>query len=314
MMWHIRSRTLSFSHPPPSPLPRHGERESPPQSATDPPRSLAEVRGRTLLMGILNVTPDSFSDGGEFRDPDRAVERAFRIQEEGADLLDLGAESTRPGACPVSEDEELQRLLPVLRRLRPKISIPISIDTTKPDVARICLEEGAEIINDVSGLKDSGPRMAALVRESKAGLILMHRRGNPETMQSLSVYQDVVAEVLKELRESLQLAQEAGIDHEQVVVDPGLGFAKTAEQNLEILRDLDRFHELGFPLLVGPSRKSFIGRITDREVGDREFGTAAAAAICVLKGVQILRVHEIGAMRDAVHMAEAIVKKHQSIR
>lgn len=264
---------------------------------------------RTLLMGILNVTPDSFSDGGKFLNPEKAVRHGLHLEREGADILDLGGESTRPGAETISEEEELKRILPVLGALKGHLQIPISIDTTKPEVARICLEEGAEIINDVSALKDSGLRMAEIVRDKNAGLVLMHRRGSPETMQSLARYYDVVEQVLSELREGVDKALAAGIEAKQLVIDPGLGFAKTAEQNFEILSYLERFHELGLPVMIGPSRKSFIGEITGRETEDRDFGTAAVAAYAVMKQIQILRVHEPGAMRDSVRMIEAISAK-----
>ena len=271
-----------------------------------------KVRGRdvplvkTLLMGILNVTPDSFSDGGNSLQVGNAVKQAARLLQEGADILDLGAESTRPGAAPVSTEEELSRLVPALRKIRAEFSTLISIDTTKPEVARICLEEGADIVNDVSGLKDSGPEMAHLVADTGAGLVLMHRRGRPETMQSLADYRDVISEVYEELNESAALAMDAGVSRAQIIMDPGLGFAKTAEQSLEILRFLERFHEAGFPILLGPSRKSFIGFATGRGTGEREFGTAAVCALAVLKGVHVLRVHEPAPMRDVVNMMESI--------
>lgn len=276
MIWKIRQNTVSF--------------------------------GRTLLMGILNITPDSFFDGGCYLDPDVACAQAVRLVEKGADILDLGAESTRPGALPVTEKEESGRLLPVLKRIRKEVSVPLSIDTVKPQVAKKCLEAGADIINDVSGLKRSGPEMAKVVREFGAGLVLMHSRGTPETMQTLADYDDVVPDVMKELRESIRLATDAGIERERIVIDPGLGFAKTAEQNLEILKKITMFHELGFPLLAGPSQKSFIGKVTDREAEDRTFGTAACVAACIRGGVQILRVHEVGAMRDVIRMTEAILR------
>lgn len=261
---------------------------------------------RPLIMGVLNLTPDSFSDGGSYDSPGQAVKRALEMIEEGADLLDLGAESTRPGAGPVSAREETQRLMPVLREIRSLSDIPISVDTVKPEVACVALEAGAGIINDVSGLKDSGTDMARLVAASGAGLVLMHRRGTPATMQSLASYADVTAEVIKELRESIDLALESGIDYEQLAVDPGIGFAKDADHCLRIMAGLERFHVFERPVLVGPSRKSFIGKVTGRETGDREFGTAAAAALAVAKGVQIIRVHNIRAMRDAVLVAHAI--------
>jgi dihydropteroate synthase len=262
--------------------------------------------GRTLLMGILNITPDSFFDGGRYLDPEAAVTQAAKLVEAGADILDLGAESTRPGSPPVPAKEELERLLPVLKRIRKEVSVPISIDTVSPEVAKECLEAGADIINDVSGLKRSGLDLAKVVRKFAAGLVLMHSRGTPETMQTLTGYGDVVTDVMSELRESVRIAMDAGIDREQIVIDPGLGFAKTVDQNLEILKKINVFQELGFPVLAGPSQKSFIGKVTGREANDRSFGTAACVAACVGGGVQILRVHEVRAMRDVVLMTEAI--------
>jgi dihydropteroate synthase len=260
-----------------------------------------------LLMGILNLTPDSFSDGSKWLDPKKAVEHAFQMKEEGAGILDLGAESTRPGAHPVSEEEELSRMLPVLKELVARqISIPISIDTTKPQVARICLEAGAQIINDVSGLKNSGQAMADVIRESGAGVVLMHRRGTPETMQSLANYDDVVTDVLREIRESVEFALASGISAEQIVIDPGLGFAKATRHTIRILNELERFQELGFPVLVGHSRKSFIGENTGRGINEREAGTAAVSTLALLKGAKILRVHDIRSTKDAVRIFENI--------
>lgn len=261
---------------------------------------------RAVLMGILNLTPDSFSDGDRYLDSEVAWKQAVTLVEEGADILDLGAESTRPGALPVPEKEELERLLPVLEKIREKTTVPVSIDTTKPEVARKCLEGGAVIINDVSGLKRSDGAMAKIVKEFEAGLILTHSRGTPETMQTLTDYTDVVADVLRELRESIRVATEAGVEEERIVIDPGLGFAKTASQNLEILRNLKAFCGLGFPVMVGPSRKSFVGQVTGRGVREREFGTAACVAAAILQGAQVLRVHEVKAMRDVILMTEAI--------
>ena len=257
-------------------------------------------------MGILNITPDSFFDGGRYLDPDAACAQAVKLVEAGADLLDLGAESTRPGAHLGTDKEELERLLPVLKRVRKEISIPLSIDTTRPEVAKKCLDAGADIINDVSGLKLSGREMAKVVKGFSAGIILMHSRGTPETMQALTAYEAVVPDVMTELRESVKLATGAGIEPERIVIDPGLGFAKTAEQSLEILNNINMFHALGFPLLAGPSQKSFVGKVTGREVKDRAFGTAACVAACVREGVAILRVHDVGAMRDVIRMTEAI--------
>ncbi len=257
-------------------------------------------------MGVLNLTPDSFSDGGKFSETETAVHHALDMVSAGADILDLGAESTRPGADPVSQEEELSRLLPVLRGIRRVSPVPISIDTTKASTARICLSEGADIINDVSALKDSGPDMSEAVKHFGAGLVLMHRRGNPKNMQLLAAYSDVLAETLSELRQSFDLALQAGISPEQIAVDPGLGFAKTAEQNLELLLELDAFHSFGRPVVLGPSRKSFIGKVTGREANDRTFGTAAVVAYALLQNIQIIRVHDVGPMKDVITMIEAI--------
>ncbi len=260
----------------------------------------------TLVMGVLNLTPDSFSDGGLFLKKEDAVSWAREMISEGADILDLGAESTRPGAAPVDAREELARLLPVLRAIKKEFTIPVSVDTTKAEVAQACLVEGADIINDVSGLKDSGKAMVRAVRKAVAGLILMHRRGNPETMQSLAEYQDVVSETVAELRESFEFARQEGVQTSQIAVDPGLGFAKTAEQNLELLAGIGAFHAFGRPIVLGPSRKSFIGKVTGREASQREFGTAAVAAHAVMNHVQILRVHSVGPIKDVIKMIKAI--------
>ena len=257
-------------------------------------------------MGILNITPDSFFDGGRYLDPEAALAQALRLVEEGADILDLGAESTRPGALPITDREELERLLPALKRVRQEVSIPISIDTISPKVATACLEAGADIINDVSGLKRSGPDMAKVVKKFGAGLVLMHSRGTPATMQSLTSYGDLVTDVMSELRESIQIATDEGIERERIVVDPGLGFAKTLEQNLEIMKSLGAFHGLKLPVMLGPSRKSFIGQVTGRDTGEREFGTAACVAAAVANGIQIVRVHDVKAMRDVILTTEAI--------
>ena len=263
-------------------------------------------------MGILNITPDSFSDGGRYLDPEAASAQALKLVGEGADILDLGAESTRPGAKPVTSREELERLLPVLKRVRSEVLVPISIDTVSPEVAKKALEAGADIINDVSGLKRSGPDMTKVVRKFGAGLVLMHSRGTPETMGMLAHYGNTVADVLTELRESIQIATKAGIDREQIVVDPGLGFAKTTEQNLEIMKDLGAFHALELPVMLGPSRKAFIGQMTGREAGEREFGTAACVASAVMNGIQIVRVHDVKAMRDVVRVTESIKRLSKS--
>jgi dihydropteroate synthase len=258
-------------------------------------------------MGVLNVTPDSFSDGGEFLPEEKALARALEMERAGADLIDVGAESTRPGAKPVSKEEELKRLLPVLLKLRQLLKIPISIDTTKPEVAQTALEAGAEIINDVDGL-NATPEMAEVVRRFEAGLILMHRRGTSETMQHETQYGDVVEEVFGELEGSYHELLASGVASEQVVLDPGIGFSKTAEQNLELLAGLRRFRSSGRPVLVGPSRKSFIGALIEKTPAERDWGSAASVALAIAQGADLVRVHNVEAMRDVVNVAEAMVK------
>lgn len=268
-------------------------------------------RGMTFeqvrIMGILNVTPDSFSDGGKYHGRREAVEQALRMARAGADVIDVGGESTRPGAPPVSLEEELERVLPVIREIRRELDIPLSIDTTKPEVAREALLAGVEIVNDVDGLH-AVPGMAEVAREFRAGLILMHRRGNPETMQQLARYEDVTDEVFEELKQSYEQVTASGVSPDQIVLDPGIGFAKNAEQSLELVANLARFHSWGRPVLMGPSRKSFIGALVGREAGDREWGTAACVALAVERGVHLVRVHDVEAIRDVVKVAEAIVK------
>lgn len=261
---------------------------------------------KVRIMGVLNVTPDSFSDGGEFFSEQRALERALEMEKSGADLIDVGAESTRPGAPPVSLSEERDRLLPLLRSLRSKTDIPISVDTTKPALARNALEEGADIINDVDGLH-AAEEMASVAREFGAGLILMHRRGTPQTMQQLTQYADVVEEVFQELNQSLKRSLSSGLSLDRVVMDPGIGFSKTSEQSLEILAGLRRFSRWDRPLLVGPSRKSFIGTLIGKAPRERDWGSAAAAALAIANGAHLLRVHQVEAMADVIRVAEALV-------
>jgi dihydropteroate synthase len=262
---------------------------------------------RPLIMGILNVTPDSFSDGGRFIDAGAAVSHALRMEDQGADIIDIGAESTRPGAPLVSSDEELQRLLPVLEALAGRIQVPISIDTWKAPVAEAALSAGAEIINDVSGLTFD-PSLAQVVAKQRAGLVLMHTRGTPATMQEDTGYQDLLGEIADFLQTSLQTALAAGSSPEQLVLDPGIGFGKDLAGNLEILRRLSELAGLGYPLLVGTSRKRFIGTLLKREQPEeRLLGTAATVALAVAQGAQVLRVHDVQAMRDVALMTHSIV-------
>jgi len=264
---------------------------------------------RPLIMGILNVTPDSFSDGNLYSDPQRAIDRALEMVAEGADIIDIGGESTRPGAAPVPAEDELKRVIPVIAGLACRTPCPISVDTWKSTVAQAAMDAGAAIVNDISGFTFD-PQMATVAARTGAGAVLMHTRGTPHSMQHDTVYADLVGEVIHSLRRSLDLAGEAGIEQERVAVDPGIGFAKTAAQNLEILRRLREFTSIGLPLLAGTSRKSFIGKALNRDTGQRTLGTAATVALAVQGGADILRVHDVREMRDVADMAHAITTGH----
>jgi len=257
-------------------------------------------------MGVLNVTPDSFADGGLFLDPGRAVDAALAMQDAGADLIDVGGESTRPGAAEVSADEERRRIEPVLEGLAGRLTVPISIDTYKADVARAALDRGASLVNDVSALRYD-PALADVVAESGAAVILMHNRGRSSDMYRDAQYDDAVAEIGHELGERLGAAIAAGIPTERVVLDPGVGFAKRAEHSFEVLAGLESLAVLGRPLLVGPSRKSYLkAAIGDRDAADRDWATAAAVTASVLLGAHIVRVHAVKEMADVVRTADAI--------
>jgi dihydropteroate synthase len=261
--------------------------------------------GRPLIMGILNTSPDSFYPGSRIAGVDRAVGHALDMAEKGADIIDIGGVSTRPGSHGISEEEEMERVVPVVEAVVPRVTVPVSVDTCRSSVARKCLELGASIVNDVSALGlDSG--MAETVRMSGASVVLMHMRGAPATMQDNPLYGDVVEEILAFLRERVQFAVERGIPQEKIVVDPGIGFGKTLEHNLAILRNIARFHETGCPVLVGASRKGMIGAITGAPVEDRAWGTAAVTAHCVLNGVEIHRVHDVREMRQVCDVAAAL--------
>jgi dihydropteroate synthase len=262
------------------------------------------VGERTLVMGVLNVTPDSFSDGGKYLDPDRAFARAVEIEEEGADIIDIGAESTRPGAARVSEAEELRRLAPVLKRLRGKLAIPISVDTYKAAVAEKAIELGASILNDPTGLTFD-PEMARAAANSNAGLILNHMRGTPETWAKLPPLKDAMRTIVAELDASVHRALRAGLDRKHVVVDPGLGFGKRKEQNAEILAQLASLARLEVPIMVGASRKHFLAR---ESVLETEFATAAAVTAAILHGAHIVRVHDVKSMKAVVDVADEIVR------
>lgn len=261
---------------------------------------------KPLVMGILNVTPDSFSDGGECYSTERALERAEQMIAEGADLIDIGGESTRPGAPPVSADDECARIVPVIDKLAGRINCPISVDTWKSSVAEQALAAGAEIVNDISGLTFDN-RMAAVVSGTHAGVVLMHTRGTPQQMQNHTDYDDLLGEVVTSLRNSVAIAADAGVADDCMVVDPGIGFGKDAAGNLELLRRLTELTLLGKPVLVGASRKSFIGALLGREnPAERLMGTAAVTALAIANGAAIVRVHDVRAMRDVVDMAHAV--------
>jgi dihydropteroate synthase len=273
--WHLPDRVLSFSR-------------------------------RPLVMGIVNVTPDSFSDGGQFTSPDAALRHALQLVEQGADLLDIGGESSRPGAQPVPVDEELRRVLPVVEQLAGRCPVPISIDTSKAEVARACLAAGAQVINDITALVGD-PAMPEVIRLHRAAVILMHMQGTPATMQVAPHYQDVVREIYGFFEERLHHLADVGIAGTQTAIDPGIGFGKTADHNLELLARLDEFQRLGRPVCLGVSRKGFTGRLLNRPVGQRLAGSLAAVAFAQSRGaVQLVRVHDVAATRDLVLMFDLI--------
>ncbi|MEC4889970.1 MAG: dihydropteroate synthase [Nitrospira sp.] len=263
------------------------------------------IGARPLIMGIVNVTPDSFSDGGQFLDPEKALAHAMDLAEQGADIVDLGAESTRPGASPVDVEVELKRIVPLVASLAKRVAIPISVDTMKARVAQAAIDAGASIVNDVSGLRFD-PEMASIVARTEAGLVLMHMQGMPEGMQQAPQYEDVATEVCAFFKERLIAAEQAGISKSQIVLDPGIGFGKLQEHNVELLNRLSVFSALNLPILVGLSRKAFLGKILDRPVQERMWGTAAAVALAVDRGAAILRVHDVAEMLDVVKVAAAL--------
>jgi dihydropteroate synthase len=262
---------------------------------------------RTLVMGVLNVTPDSFSDGGMYSDADAAVARALEIERAGADILDIGGESTRPGSEGISAAEEMRRILPVLEKLRGRLGIPISVDTSKAEVAEAAAHRGAEILNDVTTLR-SDPRLAEVAGERKLPLILMHMRGEPRTMQKKPFAPNVLRDVANGLRSAVDKARRAGVAKSQIVLDPGIGFGKSAAQNFELLQKLPQLACLGYPLLVGASRKGFIGKALGGAPEDgRLWGTAAAVAASILGGAHIVRVHDIAEMSQVARVADAVL-------
>lgn len=256
-------------------------------------------------MGILNVTPDSFSDGGEASDLDAAVKKGLQLVEDGADILDIGGESTRPGADPVTVEEELKRVVPAIQALSKQTEVPISIDTTKAEVARQALQAGACIINDISGLTFD-PAMIPLAASTQAGVICMHIRGTPQTMQDRPEYQNVISDLKAWLQERIQTLLDSGIDRDRIVLDPGIGFGKTAEHNLEILSRIQDFKDLGFPVLIGHSRKRFLSKILNRPVEERLAGTIGVSIALAHQSVEILRLHDVAGNRDALAAWDAI--------
>jgi len=260
---------------------------------------------RTLLMGVLNVTPDSFSDGGLYFDKERAVAHGLRMVEEGADFIDIGGESTRPGSKPIGAEEELRRVIPVIESLAKEGNVPISIDTYKSTVAERAIDAGAEIINDISGLH-SDPSLGQVAAKQDVPIILMHIRGTPETMQKDVHYDSLFSEILQYLKESIQMAESAGIDPQQIIIDPGIGFGKNLEDNLLIIKNLSEFRILGKPILLGTSRKSFIGKILNVEANERLEGTLSSIAICALHGAHIIRCHDVLQAKKAIAVADAI--------
>ncbi|MGC1635864.1 MAG: dihydropteroate synthase [Candidatus Acidiferrales bacterium] len=265
----------------------------------------------TLVMGVLNVTPDSFSDGGLFLDPEAAVAQAIAMEREGADIIDIGGESTRPGSRGISAEEELRRVIPVIEKLRGELGIPISVDTSKSQVAEMAAAAGAEILNDVTALRND-PQIAEVARRRKLPLILMHMRGKPATMQKKPFARDVVRDVTTGLRRAVALARRAGVPKSQIILDPGIGFGKSYEQNGELLTRLPELARLGFPILVGTSRKSFLGAALKAESrttasADRIWGTAATVAASILQGAHIVRVHDVAEMAQIARVTDAVL-------
>ena len=260
----------------------------------------------TLVMGILNVTPDSFSDGGLFYNTDEAVSHALQLIEYGIDIIDIGGESTRPGAKKISEEEEIQRIIPVVKQIRElSPEIIISIDTTKSMVAQKAIQSGANIINDISGFSFDN-RMIDVVRESKVPVIIMHMQGDPSNMQNKPVYDDLIIDISSFFKSKIKLATDAGIKKKQIILDPGIGFGKTVGDNFQLINQLNEFCKLGFPVMIGPSRKSFIGTTLNLPVDDRLEGTAAAVAVGVMNGARIVRVHDVKEIKRVVTIVEKI--------
>ena len=261
---------------------------------------------QTYLMGVLNITPDSFSDGGDYNDLEAAFQRAAALVEAGADILDVGGQSTRPGAKQISPEAELERVIPIIKRIRKHLNVPISVDTTRAEIAQQAVQAGADLVNDISG-GTFDAAMLTTVAALEVPIILMHIRGTPETMQQLTDYEDLVGDIIAVLRERIAAAEKAGIARSRLLIDPGIGFGKTAEQNLELLRQLDQFQILGVPILVGTSRKSFIGKILKQDdPKQRVWGTASTCCAAIAQGADLLRVHDLPEMWEVSRVADAI--------
>jgi dihydropteroate synthase len=266
-----------------------------------------DLSSRTHLMGILNVTPDSFSDGGRFLKVEDAIRCGIKMAEEGADIIDIGGESTRPGSDSITIEEELSRVIPVIEALHKEADAPISIDTYKSEVAKKALDAGAEMINDISALRFD-PKVKEVATEYQVPVVLMHIKGTPKNMQENPYYEDVIKEIIEYLRESIQLAKDAKVREENIIIDPGIGFGKRLEDNLNILKNLKKFSILNCPILVGPSRKSFIGKILDLPVEERLEGSLAALAVAIMNGANIVRVHDVKESKRVVGLVDAVLK------
>lgn len=292
--------------------PELSERSIPRQKFLFCPRDRRIVLGqRTLIMGVVNVTPDSFFEDSRFFEKSRAVERCLQLVEEGADLLDIGGESSRPGSRPLPLEDELERVIPVLQDIRGRVAVPLSVDTTKSPVAREALTAGADIINDISALRFD-PELAGVVSSSGAGIVLMHMRGVPENMQQIPASPDILREIRVDFDEALRTADEAGIRRDRILIDPGIGFGKTVDDNLKILNRLSFLQSFQLPILVGSSRKTFIGKILGVPPEGRLMGTTASVSLAVARGAHIVRVHDVKEMRDVVAVADAIVTERMS--
>ncbi|GJQ48593.1 MAG: dihydropteroate synthase [Candidatus Kuenenia stuttgartiensis] len=265
----------------------------------DYPRGKLCLGGKTHIMGVLNITPDSFYDGNKHFVPEEAIDHAHKMIEEGADIIDVGGESTRPGASPISEEEELKRVIPLIKILSKEINKPISIDTYKAVVAKRAIEEGASMVNDIGGLIDD-ENMSKVIAGARVPVVIMHKKGSPLTMQKNPICKDLFPEIMSCLKRSISTAMEAGIEKSKIILDPGIGFGKTMQQNLEILKKLYEFKGMGYPLLIGTSRKNFIGALLNVSAQERLYGTLATLAVSIMNGANIIRVHDVKA---AVHVA-----------